>query len=155
MSRLCQSWNFDETIFKGMKHSYELNPKKPFKRPLVICDREKNSFSNMIYHHHPAHVTPSINWKIATSATEFLISSKWSPSFALNYFFSHSEELTPTGFRHKSPLAFPWISGGDFWASLGAFLLGEGISTFLFQYVISIGWFESCRQAPLLKYLIN
>ena len=114
MSRLCQSWNFDETIFKGMKHSYELNPKKPFKRPLVICDREKNSFSNMIYHHHPAHVTPSINWKIATSATEFLISSKWSPSFALNYFFSHSEELTPTGFRHKSPLAFPWISGGIF-----------------------------------------
>lgn len=47
MSRLCQSWNFDETIFKGMKQNYEvskqLNPKKTF-QALVICDREKLVF---------------------------------------------------------------------------------------------------------------
>ena len=114
MSRLCQSWNFDETIFKGMKHSYELNPKKPFKRPLVICDREKNSFSNMIYHHHPAHVTPSINGKIATSATEFLISSKWSPSFALNYFFHILRNQPQQVFGIKVPLPSPEFLGGIF-----------------------------------------
>ena len=37
MSRLCQSWNFDETIFKGMKQNYEvskqLNPKKNLSSP--------------------------------------------------------------------------------------------------------------------------
>ena len=145
MSRLCQSWNFDETIFKGMKHSYELNPKKNLSRgPSSSVIERKTRFQIWFIIITQRTWHPRSIGKLPRLLPNFWYHPNGLPALLWIIFFSHSEELTPTGFRHKSPLAFPWVSGGDFWATWWAFLLGEGISTFLlFQYVISIGWFSS------------
>ena len=131
MSRLCQSWNFDETIFKG-----ENSPqKKPFK-PFVICDHgRKNSFSNMIYHHHRTHVTLSINWKIATT---FKLPNSWGYTqlakngplaLIFNDSFSHSLALPKKQVFWL--LKVPWISFRVFssWIFLASLwgLLSPGI----------------------------
>ena len=126
MSRLCQSWNFDETIFKG-----ENSPQKNLSSPSSSVIMGKNSFSNMIYHHHRTHVTLSINWKIATTFklpnswgyTVYPTSQKWSScSDFQRFFFTFFGITQKTGFlTFKSPMNF---LSGFFVLDFFSFIMG-------------------------------
>ena len=92
----------------------ELPPKKNLSSPSSSVIMGKNSFSNMIYHHHRTHVTLSINWEIATT---FKLPNSWGYTqlakngplaLIFNDSFSHSLALPKKQVFWL--LKVPWIS---------------------------------------------